>query len=77
MKMQQVADRLSELLIGRGTDEAVARFAAQVALACFQTAKSLGNNPHTLADDTRAAFQRLLTLAGGGAGAQPSRNGSS
>jgi AcrR family transcriptional regulator len=65
VKMQQVADKLSELLIHRGSDEATARFAAQIALACYQTAKRLGNNPHTLADDTQAALNRALTLGTG------------
>jgi len=61
-KTQQIADKLSGLLIHRGTDEATAIFAAQVALACYQTAKRLGNNPHTLVDETQAAFRRALTL---------------
>jgi AcrR family transcriptional regulator len=62
VKMQQIADRLSDLLIHRGSDEATAVFAAQVALACYQTVKRLGNNPHTLVDATRAAFRQALTL---------------
>lgn len=62
VKMQQTADKLSDLLIHRGTDEATALFAGQVAVACYQTAKRLGNNPHTLVDETQAAFRRLLTL---------------
>ena len=62
MKTQQIADKLSKLLIHRGSGEATARFAAQIAIACFQTAKSLGNNPRTLADETQAAFSRVLTL---------------
>ena len=62
VKMQQIADKLSELLIHRGSDEATARFAAQIALACYQTAKRLGNNPRTLADQTQAALRRALTL---------------
>jgi len=65
VKMQQVADKLSELLIHRGADEATARFAAQIALACFQTAKHLGNDPRTLLDETRAAFGRALALGTG------------
>ena len=65
VKMQQIADKLSELLIHRGSDEATARFAAQIAIACYQTAKSLGNNPRTLADETQAAFGRALTLGTG------------
>jgi hypothetical protein len=62
VKMQQIADKLGDILIHRGSDEATAVFAAQVALACYQTAKRLGNNPHTLADATRAAFRQALTL---------------
>ena len=62
VKMQQIADTLSDLLIHRGSDEATAVLAGQVALACYQTAKRLGNNPHTLVDETRAAFRRVLTL---------------
>jgi AcrR family transcriptional regulator len=69
VKMQQVADKLSELLIHRGSDEATARLAAQIALACYQTAKNLGNNPRTLVDETRAAFGRVLTLGTSTAGA--------
>ena len=72
VKMQQIADKLSELLIHRGEDEAAARFAGQIALACYQTAKRLGNNPLTLVDDTRAAFGRALTL-GTGADASETR----
>jgi len=61
-KVQQLGDKLSQVLIHRGTDESTAIFAAQVALACCQTAKALGNNPHTLVDDTQGAFVRVLTL---------------
>jgi hypothetical protein len=74
--MQQIADKLSELLIHRGSDEATARFAAQIAIACYQTAKSLGNNPRTLADETQAAFSRALTLGTGTAETQPEPPGS-
>ena len=65
VKMQQIADKLSDLLIRRGSDEATARFAAQIALACFQTAKRLGNDPRTLVGETRAALRRALTLGTG------------
>jgi AcrR family transcriptional regulator len=70
MKMQQIADKLSDLLIHRGSDEATALFAAQIALACYQTARRLGNNPHTLVGETRAAFKRALTLGTGAAETQ-------
>jgi AcrR family transcriptional regulator len=66
-KTQQIADKLSGLLIHRGSDEATAVFAGQIALACYQSARRLGNNPHTLAADTRAAFGRALTLGTGAA----------
>jgi AcrR family transcriptional regulator len=66
-KMQQLAGKLSDLLIHRGSDKATALFAAQIALACYQTAKRLGNNPHTLADETQAAFRQALTLGTGAA----------
>lgn len=71
VKMQQIADKLSELLIHRGSDEATARFAGQIALACYQTAKRLGNNPRTLVDETRTAFTQALTLGTGAAETRP------
>jgi len=75
-KMQQIAGKLSDLLIHRGSDEATAVFAAQVALACYQTARRLGNNPHTLVDETRAAFRRVFTLGTGAAETQAEPTGS-
>jgi IS6 family transposase len=39
VKMQQIADELSDLLTHRGSDEPLAVFAGQIALACYQTAK--------------------------------------
>jgi AcrR family transcriptional regulator len=77
VKTQQIADKMSELLVHRGSDEATARFAAQIALACYQTAKCLGNDPRTLADDTQAALNRALTLGTGTAEtpAQPPGSG--
>jgi AcrR family transcriptional regulator len=62
VKMQQIADKLSDLLIRRGSDEALAVLAGQIALACYQTANRLSNNPRTLVDETQAAFKRVLTL---------------
>jgi AcrR family transcriptional regulator len=67
-KVQQMGDKLSQVLIHRGTAESTALFSAQIALACFQTAKALGNNPRSLMDDTEDAFARVLTL-----GAEPKR----
>jgi AcrR family transcriptional regulator len=68
VKMQQMADKLSDLLIHRGSDEATARLAGQVALACYQTARLLGNNPRTLVAETEAAFGQVLTLGSGTSG---------
>ena len=65
VKMQQIADKLSDLLIRRGCDEAIAVFAGQIALACYQTAKRLGGDPRSLADETRAVFGQVLTLGTG------------
>jgi AcrR family transcriptional regulator len=77
VKTQQIADKMSELLIHRGSDEATARFAGQIALACYQTAKCLGNDPRTLADEIQAAFSRAFTLGTGTSEtqAQPPRSG--
>ncbi|MBV9796047.1 MAG: TetR/AcrR family transcriptional regulator [Actinobacteria bacterium] len=65
MKVQQIGGRLSELLVDRGCDQATAVLAGQIALACFQTAKQLGNDPRTLTGDTAAALDRVLTLGTG------------
>jgi AcrR family transcriptional regulator len=62
LKMQQLAGKLSDVLIHRGADEAIALTAANVALGCYLTARSLGDDPRTLVDDARAAFRRVLTL---------------
>jgi AcrR family transcriptional regulator len=62
LKMQQFAGKLSEVLINRGAEQTIAASAAHVALGCYLTARSLGNDPRTLVDDTRAAFERVLTL---------------
>lgn len=62
LKLQQIAERLSDLLIHRGTDRAIALLAAQVALACYQTAQALSDDPHALVDDTRACFGQVLML---------------
>lgn len=62
LKTQQIADTLSGLLTHRGCEEAVARLAAQVAVACYQTPRHLANDPSTLVDETRAAFEHVLAL---------------
>ncbi|WP_216894198.1 TetR/AcrR family transcriptional regulator [Nocardia alni] len=65
IKMQQLAGNLSDVLVHRGSDETTAVLAAQVAIACCQVAKHLANNPHTLVDETRAAFSQVLALGTG------------
>jgi len=70
VKTQQIADQLSELLIHRGSDDATAQFAGQIAVACYQTARRLGNNPRTLVNETGAALSRALTLGAGTAETQ-------
>jgi AcrR family transcriptional regulator len=64
-KTQQIADKLSDLLIRRGTDRATALLAAQVAIACYQTARRLATNPRTLVAETQAALSQALTLGTG------------
>lgn len=62
LKMQQLAEKLRGVLINRGADQTVAISAAHVALGCYLTARSLSDDPRTLVDDTRAAFDRVLKL---------------
>ena len=62
LKIQQIGVLLGEILIDRGTDEATAVFASQVALACYQTGRRRAETPAFLTDETRAAFDRAATL---------------
>ena len=62
LKIQQIGVLLSEILLGRGTDEATAVFASQVALACYQTGRRRAETPAFLTDETRAAFDQAATL---------------
>ncbi len=63
LKMQHFARRLTGILVARGADEQTAQFAAQIALACYQTAKTRHpNDPRALVADTRDAFERVLAL---------------
>lgn len=62
LKTEQFADTLNDLLTHRGCDKAVARLAAEIALACYQAARHLGNDPETLLEETRVAFEHVLTL---------------
>lgn len=63
LKMQQFAGLLAELLTTRDAAPDTALFAAQIALACYQTAKArTTNDPRSLATETRAVFHQALTL---------------
>jgi AcrR family transcriptional regulator len=62
LKIQEIGVLLGEILIGRGTDEATAVLAAQIALACYQTGQRRAPTPAFLADETRAAFDQVATL---------------
>ncbi|HEY0237657.1 MAG TPA: helix-turn-helix domain-containing protein [Friedmanniella sp.] len=62
LKLQQLSGRLSQVLIDRGTDEATAVFAAQVALACYQTARLRRHDAAGLTAAARAAFDQALDL---------------
>jgi AcrR family transcriptional regulator len=61
-KAQLVAVALGDVLIRRGTDELTAVFAAQIALACYQTARRMPGTAASLTDNTRAAFDRARDL---------------
>jgi AcrR family transcriptional regulator len=62
LKTQQVADALNDLLVHRGCEPAIARLAAELALACLQTPIRLSNDPETLQDEVNATFDRALAL---------------
>jgi AcrR family transcriptional regulator len=62
LKTQELADALDDLLVHRGCDRAVARLAAEIAVACAQAPRQLDNDPRTLAEETRIAFEQVLTL---------------
>jgi len=65
LKGQQIADLLIEALSSSGTDERTAVLAAQIALACYQTGRRQAATAGALTDETRAAFDRALTLGRG------------
>jgi AcrR family transcriptional regulator len=62
LKTQLIADRFTQLLVGRGTSEPTAVFAAQVALACYQIARRRARTPSQLGAETQAAFDQLAAL---------------
>lgn len=62
LKTQLIADRFTQLLVGRGTSEPMAVFAGQVALACYQIARRRATSPSQLGAETQVAFNQLATL---------------
>jgi AcrR family transcriptional regulator len=62
LKTQLIADRFTQLLVGRGTSEPTAVFAGQVALACYQIARRRATSPSQLGAETQAAFDQLAAL---------------
>ncbi|MBT0770238.1 TetR/AcrR family transcriptional regulator [Kineosporia sp. J2-2] len=62
VKNHQIADLFADLLARRGFEPAVARFAAETALACYQTARRLDGGPHTMVAQVGAAFDQALRL---------------
>jgi AcrR family transcriptional regulator len=62
MKTQLIADRLSEILVARGTSEPTAVFASHLALACYQVARRRSEGAGQLAAEARVAFDQLAAL---------------
>jgi AcrR family transcriptional regulator len=62
-KTQLIARRLSTLLADEGWNEDVARFAGQIALACYAIGRASSDQAEALVEDTRAAFEQVLNLA--------------
>jgi len=62
LKTQQIAGRLSEVLRSRGTEETLAVFAAQIALACYQSARQRASAAGSLTRAAEEAFQDALGL---------------
>jgi AcrR family transcriptional regulator len=62
LKTQQIAGRLSDVLRSRGTEETVAVFAAQIALACYQSARQRASTAASLTRAAQDAFREALEL---------------
>ena len=62
LKTQQIAGRLSDVLRNRGTEETVAVFAAQIALACYQSARQRSSTAGSLTRAAQEAFDEALGL---------------
>ena len=65
LKTQQIAGRLSEVLRSRGTEETLAVFAAQIALACYQSARQRASTTGSLTRAAQDAFAEALELGRG------------
>lgn len=61
-KQQVIASQLGDLLTARGWDTFVSVLSAQIAVACFWTARRTTTDPEGLLEATRRAFERTLTL---------------
>jgi AcrR family transcriptional regulator len=61
-KTQLIARRMSTLLADEGWDENAARFAGQIALACYAVGRASSDQAEALVGDTRAAFEQVLNL---------------
>ena len=62
LKTQQIAGRLSDVLRSRGTEETLAVFAAQIALACYQSARQRARTAGSLSRAAQEAFEEALSL---------------
>jgi hypothetical protein len=62
IKMQLIAGRLGQLLVDEGWEATVGNLAAQLALACFWTARATGGRPEVLVESTASAFAQVLAL---------------
>lgn len=65
VKLQVVAVRLHDLLVAHGWAGDTATFAAEIALACYRTARRTAPDPGSLVAETRTAFHRALELGAG------------
>jgi AcrR family transcriptional regulator len=61
-KMRVAAERLSGLLLAGGWDAGPAALAAELALACYWTARSTNPDPEDLSSATRNALRHTLEL---------------
>jgi len=62
LKTQEIATRLAAVLRDRGTEETIALFAAQIALACYEIATRRAATAADLVQETDAAFAEVLSL---------------